>query len=162
MIQQLVDEKLLNENLSAEDLDMVVDKLVDVVKISVVKPPVGENIVTIVSKILLSSADVNTVASTWVDGKPHPWLWTWIFINECQNVFVFSILNLTEEMGNKMNFEEESVGITVPLLAMSMVNTDVDKFSGLTFGVSIITADLAPQVRPLPQTWGCKFAFIAH
>lgn len=76
--------------------------------------------------------------------------------------FVFSVLNLTEAMGNKMHFEEKSVDITVPLLAMSMVNTDVDKFSGLTFGVSVNSADLAPQVRILPQTRGCKFAFKAH
>lgn len=55
-------------------------------------------------------------------------------------------------MGNKMNFEEESVDITVPLMAMSMVNADADKFTGLTFGVSVISADLAPQVRLLPQT----------
>lgn len=61
-----------------------------------------------------------------------------------------------------MNFEEESVAITVPLLAMSMVNTNADKFTGLTFGVSVISADLAPQVRRLPQTWfGHKFAFKA-
>lgn len=66
--------------------------------------------------------------------------------------FVFSVLNLTEAMGNKMNFEEESVDVTVPLLAMSMVNTDTDKFTGLTFGASFISADLAPQVRLPPQT----------
>lgn len=61
-----------------------------------------------------------------------------------------------------MNFEEESVDITVPLLAMSMVNTDADKFAGLTFGVSVLSADLAPQVRLLPQTSFCKFAVKAH
>lgn len=73
MIQELVDQELLNEELSAEDLDTVVHKLVDVVNVSVVTPPVGENIVTIFSKILLSSTDVTTVAGTWVDGKLHPW-----------------------------------------------------------------------------------------
>lgn len=66
--------------------------------------------------------------------------------------FVFSVLNLTEAMGNTMNFEEESIDITVPLLAMSMVNTDADTFTGLTFGASVISADLAPRVRLLPQT----------
>lgn len=59
---------------------------------------------------------------------------------------------MTEAMGNKMNFEEESVDITVPVLAMSMVNADTDKFTGLTFGVSVISADLAPQVRLLPPS----------
>lgn len=65
MIQELVDEKLLlNEELSAADLDTVVDKLVDVVTIGVMKPPVGENIASIISKILLSGTDVTAVAGT--------------------------------------------------------------------------------------------------
>lgn len=65
MIQKLVDEQLLlNEELSASDLDTVVDKLVEVVNIGIVKPPVGENVVTILSKILLSGTDVTTVAGT--------------------------------------------------------------------------------------------------
>lgn len=63
MIQELVDENLLlNEELSAADLDTVVDKLVDVVDIATINPAVGENIVTIVSKILLSGTDVAAVA----------------------------------------------------------------------------------------------------
>lgn len=61
-----------------------------------------------------------------------------------------SVLNLTEVMGNIMDFEEESVNITVSLLAMSMIDTHPDKFDGLTFGVSAISADLTPQVRVLP------------
>lgn len=65
IIQDLVDDKLeLNEELSAPDLDTVVEKLVEVVNIGVMTPPVGENIVTIVSDILLSSTDVAVVANT--------------------------------------------------------------------------------------------------
>lgn len=65
MIQDLLDEKLeVNEELSATDLDTVVEKLVEVVNIGVMKPPVGENVVTIVSDILLSSTDVAVVANT--------------------------------------------------------------------------------------------------
>lgn len=65
MIEEMVDEKLLlSEELSAADLGTVVDKLVDVVNVGVVKPPVGENVVAILSKILLSSTDVTTVAGT--------------------------------------------------------------------------------------------------
>lgn len=65
MIQDLVDDKLeFNEELSATDLDTVVEKLVEVVNIGVMKPPVGENVVSIVSDILLSSTDVAVVADT--------------------------------------------------------------------------------------------------
>lgn len=65
MIQELVDEKLLlNEALSAAELDTVMDKLTDVVNTGIIKPPLGENIATIVSEILLSSTDVTAVAGT--------------------------------------------------------------------------------------------------
>lgn len=65
MIQDLVDDKLeVNEELSVTDLDTVVEKLVEVVNIGVMKLPVGENVVTIVSDILLSSTDVAVVADT--------------------------------------------------------------------------------------------------
>lgn len=65
MIQELVDDTLeLSEELSATDLGTVVEKLVDVVNIGVMKPSIGENIVTIVSNILLSSTDVTPVTDT--------------------------------------------------------------------------------------------------
>lgn len=54
---------------------------------------------------------------------------------------------MTEGMGNNMEFEEESVNLTVPLLAISMIDTSLDAFTGLTFGVSAVSADLTPQVR---------------
>lgn len=46
-----------------------------------------------------------------------------------------------------MEFEEESVNLTVPLLAVSMIDTGPDAFTGLTFGVSAVSADFTPQVR---------------
>lgn len=46
-----------------------------------------------------------------------------------------------------MEFEGESVNLTVPLLAVSMIDTGSDAFTGLTFGVSAVSADLTPQVR---------------
>lgn len=65
IIQNLVDEKLLlNEELSAPDLEIVVDKLEEVVNIGAIKPTVGENIATVVSSILLSRTDVTAVAGT--------------------------------------------------------------------------------------------------
>lgn len=49
-------------------------------------------------------------------------------------------------MGNNMDFQEESVGITAPLLAMFLVNTDPDEFNGLTFGVAS-SSHLNPEVK---------------
>lgn len=49
-------------------------------------------------------------------------------------------------MGNNMDFQEESVGITAPLLALLLVNTDPDEFNGLTFGVAS-SSRLNPEVK---------------
>lgn len=56
-----------------------------------------------------------------------------------------------------MSFEEESVNLTLPLIAMSMIDADSDKFAGLTFGVSALSADLTPQVRLALGTRARKF-----
>lgn len=63
MIQDLVKEQLdSSEELSPSDLHKVVDKLTEVVDISIVTLHVGTNIIKIVSDILLSKTDVTHVA----------------------------------------------------------------------------------------------------
>ncbi|XP_068182518.1 adhesion G-protein coupled receptor G6 [Antennarius striatus] len=120
IIQDLVDVQLdTSEELSDSELLNVVDKLMEVVNISIVKPAVGTDIVNVVSDILLSDTDITSVANF--------------------------VLNLTEKMGNKMDFQNESVSVTAPLLALSMSNVAPDEFKGLTFGVSSISSTLDPQ-----------------
>lgn len=46
-----------------------------------------------------------------------------------------------------MDFQGESLSLTAPLLALSMVNVDPDKFKGVTFGVSSLSLNLDPEVR---------------
>lgn len=62
-------------------------------------------------------------------------------------VFGKSVLNLTERMADKMDFQDESVSLTAPLLALSAINVDPDEFNGFTFGVSSVSSDLNPKVR---------------
>lgn len=67
MIEDLVDVQLnSSKELSASELESVVEKLSDVVDISVVDPDVGAGIVNIVADILLSNTDVTPVADMWV------------------------------------------------------------------------------------------------
>ncbi|XP_060904380.1 adhesion G-protein coupled receptor G4 isoform X2 [Labrus mixtus] len=135
MIQDLVSNQLENDaELFSADLDTVVDKLGEVVDASVVIPAVGADIVNIVADILLSKTDITPVASI--------------------------VLNLTERMGNKMDFPDESINVTAPSLALSMVNVDPGDFRGLTFGVSCTSPILNPKIfvkqsfvsEPLPDT----------
>lgn len=67
MIQDLVGVQLGNSaELSSSDLSSVVDKLGEVIDISV-KPETGANIVNIISNILLSDTNVTPVANVWVE-----------------------------------------------------------------------------------------------
>lgn len=67
MIEDLVDVQLNSSaELSASELESVVEKLSDVVDISVVDPVVGTSIVNILADILLSNTDVTPEANTWV------------------------------------------------------------------------------------------------
>lgn len=67
MIEDLVDVQLnSSEELSASELESVVEKLSDVVDVGVVDPVVGASIVNIVADILLSNTDVKPVADMWV------------------------------------------------------------------------------------------------
>ncbi|XP_056295587.1 adhesion G-protein coupled receptor G4 isoform X2 [Pseudoliparis swirei] len=121
MIQDLVDVQLGNSaELSPSELNTVVEKLCEVIDISIIKPAVGANIVNIIADILLSKTYITPVASI--------------------------ILNLTERMANNMDFQEGSICITAPSMAVSMINVDQNEFSGLTFGVSFTSSNVNPEV----------------
>ncbi|XP_037531445.1 adhesion G-protein coupled receptor G2 [Nematolebias whitei] len=134
MIQELVDVQLGNSSqLSHSELGSVVEKLSEVVDVSPIEPDIGGDIVNIVANILLSETDVTPVAN--------------------------SVLDLTDRMGNSMEFQGEIANIKAPALALSMIDVDPDEFSGLTFGVSL-TATMNPEVfvnqsfvnKPFPET----------
>lgn len=55
-----------------------------------------------------------------------------------------------------MDFEDESVSITAPLLALAMINVVPDEFAGLTFGVSSVPSNLTPKVSSVQNTNAIK------
>uniref|UniRef100_A0A4W6EDU5 Adhesion G protein-coupled receptor G4a n=1 Tax=Lates calcarifer TaxID=8187 RepID=A0A4W6EDU5_LATCA len=135
IIQDLVDVQLGNsDRLTSSELNSVVEKLNEVVDVSVIRPAVGAAIVNIIADLLLSKTNVTPVAN--------------------------NILNLTDRMGDNMDFQGESVSVTAPSLALSMINADTDRFSGLTFGASSVSSVLIPKTfvnksfvsEPLPNT----------
>lgn len=56
-----------------------------------------------------------------------------------------------------MDFQSESVSLTAPSMALSMINVDPDGFSGLTFGVSSSSSLLNPKVKCYECYEGIKF-----
>ncbi|XP_011478260.1 adhesion G-protein coupled receptor G4 [Oryzias latipes] len=100
-------------------LGSVVEKLIEVVRVGIIKPAIAARIVNIVANVLLSESDVG--------------------------LFCNNFLELTESMGNTMLFQGESATITAPSLALSVVNVDPEEFRGLTFGASLTSA-MNPEV----------------
>lgn len=120
VLQNLVTEELsASPQLSNDDLDTVVEKLDEVVDVGT-NSELGANIVTIVAKVLVSSTNVTTVSNL--------------------------LLRLTSKMGDTMDFEGMVESITAPALALSLCNVEKERFSGLTFGVSSVSASLEPEV----------------
>ncbi|CAB1337184.1 unnamed protein product, partial [Coregonus sp. 'balchen'] len=107
-------------DLSDSQLATVVQKLDEVLGVSTVTPALGEDIVSIIADILGSSSDLSAVAN--------------------------NILGITGSVGDQMDFPEESQNVTVPSLALSMINVDPGQFQGLTFGVSSFSTGLAPEI----------------
>ncbi|XP_043983760.1 adhesion G-protein coupled receptor G2 [Gambusia affinis] len=134
IIQDLVDVQLsINSKLSSSELVLVMEKLSEVVHVSIIELKVGVDIVNIVANILLSETDVTPVADI--------------------------VLDLMDQMGNSMEFQGESTNIKSPVFALSMINVDPDEFSGLTFGVSL-SSTMNPEIfvnqsfvsKPLAET----------
>ncbi|XP_027863851.1 adhesion G-protein coupled receptor G4 isoform X2 [Xiphophorus couchianus] len=134
IIQDLVDVQLSNNSqLSSSELGLVMDKLSEVVDVSIIEPKVGVDIVNIVANILLSETDITPVTDI--------------------------VLDLTDQMGNSIEFQGECTNIKSPALALSMINVDPDQFSGLTFGVSL-SSSTNPEIfvnqsfvsKPLAET----------
>ncbi|XP_042181665.1 adhesion G-protein coupled receptor G4-like isoform X2 [Oncorhynchus tshawytscha] len=106
-------------DLSDSQLATVVQKLDEVLWVSTVTPQLGRDIVNIVADILVSNSDLSAVAN--------------------------EILGITDSIGDQMDFHEESLNVTVPSLALSMINVDPEQFQGLTFGVSSFSTGLVPE-----------------
>ncbi|XP_061691689.1 adhesion G-protein coupled receptor G6 isoform X2 [Syngnathoides biaculeatus] len=121
IIQGLVNATLGNATqIPPSELNTVVEKLNQVVNVTTVTPTLGDNIVRIFSDILVSETDVAPVA--------------------------VSVLTLTDKMGNTMDFPNESLSLTAPSLALSMIDVDPQGFEGLTFSAVSVSSFTEPSV----------------
>ncbi|KAL6117451.1 adgrg4 [Pungitius sinensis] len=127
VIRDLVDVQLgESAELSSSQLDTVVAKLREVVDVGSITPAVGADIVNIVADILVSKTQMAPLAGF--------------------------VLNLTDRVGNNMDFQDKSISITAPSMALAMINIDENQFSGITFGASFVSPHLSPQVFFNPDT----------
>ncbi|KAK0148908.1 Adhesion G-protein coupled receptor G4 [Merluccius polli] len=125
MIQDLINVELGTGSggdgeLSASDMVTVVEKLSDVVDVSVVTDFLCDKLLNVISVLLISKTDMNSVANM--------------------------VLNLTERIGDKAVFSNDSFNVATPALALSMINVQPDNFEGITFCISSFSADMIPEI----------------
>ncbi|XP_064206704.1 adhesion G-protein coupled receptor G4 isoform X1 [Anguilla rostrata] len=102
--------------LSHPEVDIILNKLSEILEVSPVTPSLGEAMVHVIANILESDTNLSHVTN--------------------------QILKITEDIGDRISFSGESYNIIEQPLAISLVNVDPDRFDGITFGVSSALQDL--------------------
>ncbi|XP_056103665.1 adhesion G-protein coupled receptor G4 [Rhinichthys klamathensis goyatoka] len=134
----IIIKDLMHENkyLDEYELSTILNKLADVINVSVITPPLGGFILNITSDILQSKSDLLP--------------------------FTNSILNITEAVGDQMvGLNGNSVSLTTSALAISVVNIDQENFHNLTFGVSSTNKGLNPEIYINQEPFDGTVAFIS-
>ncbi|XP_074528571.1 adhesion G-protein coupled receptor G4 [Halichoeres trimaculatus] len=113
----------LLKNLSAlnfKELATVLNKLEDIVDLSVVTPNLGQALINIISDILESDSDLLP--------------------------FTNAILNITEAVGDSMVGYDGSSTLVAPGIAVTVVDVLPGQFGSLTFGVSSYSEGQKPEI----------------
>ncbi|KAM9788602.1 adhesion G-protein coupled receptor G4-like [Neosynchiropus ocellatus] len=103
------------------ELELVLDKLKDVVSAGVVSTDLGQTVINTISDILEKETDLL--------------------------LFTNTILNLTQAVGDTMVGFEGSSSLVAPAIAVSVVDVDPVHFPGLTFGVSSDRTGSKPEIH---------------
>ncbi|KAJ8407194.1 hypothetical protein AAFF_G00288700 [Aldrovandia affinis] len=101
-------------------LQLVLDRLMQVVKVCLLTSSLATDILNIIANILQRGTDLPSVAN--------------------------EILIITDDIGDKMSFPGHCHNITAPSLALSLINVNPSQFDGLTFGVSSFSQGLEPKI----------------
>ncbi|XP_030294724.1 adhesion G-protein coupled receptor G4 [Sparus aurata] len=130
-------ESLLRDHstLSYQELVTVLNKLKDIISLSVVTPHLGQGLINILSDILESDSDLLPFTNT--------------------------ILNITEAVGERMVGYEGRSTLVAPAIAISVVDVDPEEFDSLTFGVSSDRAGKKPEIFINRYPFNSTVAFIS-
>ncbi|CAJ1063563.1 adhesion G-protein coupled receptor G4 [Xyrichtys novacula] len=109
-----------HSTLNYKELATVLNKLEDIVNLSVVTPALGQALIDIISDILESDSDLLPFTNT--------------------------ILNITEAVGDRMVGYDSSSTLLAPAIAVTVVDVLPGEFSSLTFGVSSYRLGKKPEI----------------
>ncbi|XP_062262524.1 adhesion G-protein coupled receptor G4 [Platichthys flesus] len=109
-----------HSTISYNELVTVLNKLEDIVNVSVVTTDLGQALINIISDILESDSNLLPFTNT--------------------------ILNITEAVGDRMVGYEGFYTLVAPAIAISVVDVDPDQFGTLTFGVLSDRVGSTPEI----------------
>ncbi|KAJ8351256.1 hypothetical protein SKAU_G00227320 [Synaphobranchus kaupii] len=121
--------------LPPSQLDIVLDKLAEVVNANQLTSSLASDIVNIIVDIIQHGDDLPHVTN--------------------------KILNITDSIGDRVSFHGSSYNITTPSLVLSFVNVNSSQFDGLTFGVSTCSQGLDPKIFINEELLNDTVAFIS-
>ncbi|XP_035807231.1 adhesion G-protein coupled receptor G4 [Amphiprion ocellaris] len=135
-VVKMIKDLLKNQTtLNYQELATVLNKLEDIINVSLVTPSLGQALINIISDILES--DSNLVP------------------------FTNTILNITEAVGDNMVGYENSSTLVAPAVAISVVDVASGQFNSLTFGVSSDWAGTKPEIFINKYPFNGTVAFIS-
>ncbi|XP_040908013.1 adhesion G-protein coupled receptor G2-like [Toxotes jaculatrix] len=135
-VVEMIEDLLSNHStISYDELLTVLNKLEDVVNLSVVTPNLGQALINTISDILESDSNLLP--------------------------FTNKILNITEAVGDRMVGYEGSSTLVAPAIAISMVDVVPGQFSSLTFGVSSDRTGTKPEIFINRHPFNGTVAFIS-
>ncbi|XP_044077831.1 adhesion G-protein coupled receptor G4 isoform X2 [Siniperca chuatsi] len=135
-VVEMIEGLLSNHStLNYQELVTVLNKLEDVVNLSVVTPNLGQALINIISDILESDSNLLPFTNT--------------------------ILNITEAVGDKMVGYEGSSTLVAQAIAISVVDVVPGQFGSLTFGVSSDRAGTKPEIFINRFPFNSTVAFIS-
>ncbi|CAG5872189.1 unnamed protein product [Menidia menidia] len=138
----MIKDLLRNQSsLIQKELDTILNKLKDIISVSVVTPSLGQALIDVISDILKS--DSNFVPFT--------------------NAYVWKakILNITEEVGDRIVGYEGSYTLAAPAVAISVVDVLPDQFTSLSFGVTSDPSGTKPEIFINSYPFNGTVAFIS-
>ncbi|KAM7374579.1 hypothetical protein PAMP_007226 [Pampus punctatissimus] len=135
-VVEMIESLLRNQStLNHQELVTVLNKLEDVVNLSVVTPNLGQALINLISDILESDSYLVPFTNT--------------------------ILNITEAVGDRLVGFEGSFTLAAPSIAISVVDVDPGQFGSLTFGVSSVRAGSKPEIFINRYPFNSTVAFIS-
>ncbi|KAM9728985.1 adhesion G-protein coupled receptor G4 [Menidia menidia] len=135
-VLEMIKDLLQNQSsLIQKELDTILNKLKDIISISVITPSLGQALIDVISDILKS--DSNFVP------------------------FTNAILNITEEVGDRIVGYEGSYTLAAPAVAISVVDVLPDQFTSLSFGVTSDPSGTKPEIFINSYPFNGTVAFIS-